>query len=560
MSVRKHLIHVKSNQLMTGSTTEPKLPNASDISYGEIAINYLKDKERIFIKNSDDEIVPFYSGKVIDDNEAVTAQALSDLDSRINDIEETSVNLENMENVTYSVLKPKRDNGKLVPGKYYRITDYVTTTSQSNTRSAGNQFDVIVLALDESTLSENAHAMLHDGDTYFSTNNANLGSWGLKYCLDNDTNKFGWADATNGKGVIYYMKDEWGNECPYDFKNIQFIRKISGGLYNPTDGTDTYVYTFTWLDGGTVEDASVTQQYTEYSCGVYNNVMLAANSGKFDVIPFKLNENVFISSSSISTDFNGVYGNSFGVNCTKNTLITGTELNGASYNLFGNNCSSNSFGVDCSANTFGSNCSNNTFGDKCSNNTFGAGCSSNSFGDSCSNNSFGSNCSNNSFGAGCNSNTFGSDCTNNSLGINSQSNTFLGGCSNNTYAVFCKHNFLGNDCTYNNFGTNSYYNVLMQGSSHNEFGEHCWENVLCAYVNYITFVKYTENTTVESGNSHISLSVPSGTETNQDNILKNITIACGVNETETLKVIEHQTLNDAFKTTYQPANSQTISV
>jgi len=32
------------------------------------------------------------------------------------------------------------------------------------------------------------------------------------------------ADTNEGKGVIYYMKDEWNNECPYDFKNIQFKR------------------------------------------------------------------------------------------------------------------------------------------------------------------------------------------------------------------------------------------------------------------------------------------------------------------------------------------------
>ena len=25
------------------------------------------------------------------------------------------------------------------------------------------------------------------------------------------------------------MKDEWNNECPYDFKNIQFIRKLTDG-------------------------------------------------------------------------------------------------------------------------------------------------------------------------------------------------------------------------------------------------------------------------------------------------------------------------------------------
>jgi hypothetical protein len=38
--------------------------------------------------------------------------------------------------------------------------------------------------------------------------------------LDNDSSRFAWADTENGEGVIYYMKDEFNNECPYDFKNI----------------------------------------------------------------------------------------------------------------------------------------------------------------------------------------------------------------------------------------------------------------------------------------------------------------------------------------------------
>ena len=50
-----------------------------------------------------------------------------------------------------------------------------------------------------------------------------LYTWELKYTLDNDFNKFDWADS-NGKGVIYYMKDEYGNEAPYDFKNVKFKR------------------------------------------------------------------------------------------------------------------------------------------------------------------------------------------------------------------------------------------------------------------------------------------------------------------------------------------------
>jgi hypothetical protein len=61
---------------------------------------------------------------------------------------------------------------------------------------------------------------LYEGYSYFANNNLN--AWEIKYCLDNDTARFNWAGSENGKGVIYYMKDEHGNECPYDFKNILF--------------------------------------------------------------------------------------------------------------------------------------------------------------------------------------------------------------------------------------------------------------------------------------------------------------------------------------------------
>ena len=62
---------------------------------------------------------------------------------------------------TWQELKDARDNGELIPGALYRITDYVTTTVQENTRSAGHQFDVIVQAISESVLSEDAKAIQH---------------------------------------------------------------------------------------------------------------------------------------------------------------------------------------------------------------------------------------------------------------------------------------------------------------------------------------------------------------------------------------------------------------
>ena len=124
--------------------------------------------------------------------------------------------------VTYAELVALRNAGTLRPGRRYRITDFVTTTTQFDTRSAGHPFDVIVTADSSDTLNENACAGIHAGDTYFAQ--SKLYAWRLKYCLDNDASRFAGADTANGKGMIYYMEDEFGNKGDFDFKNIQHKR------------------------------------------------------------------------------------------------------------------------------------------------------------------------------------------------------------------------------------------------------------------------------------------------------------------------------------------------
>ena len=81
--------------------------------------------------------------------------------------------------ITCSDLVNLINNSNLIPGMKYRITNYNCTTTQTDTRSAGHQFDIIVEALDEKTLSENASAIQHAGDTYFA--DSDLKSWELKY-------------------------------------------------------------------------------------------------------------------------------------------------------------------------------------------------------------------------------------------------------------------------------------------------------------------------------------------------------------------------------------------
>lgn len=143
---------------------------------------------------------------------------------------------------TYADLKYLVDAGQLIPGAKYRITDFVTTCSEglevfgNSVSSAGHAFDIIVTANSATELDAKASACLREGDTYFAS--SRLGDWELKYDINNDIKKYTWADGSGqGKGVIYFMRDELGNEAPYDFKNIMYGRNYTfGGLKDASLG------------------------------------------------------------------------------------------------------------------------------------------------------------------------------------------------------------------------------------------------------------------------------------------------------------------------------------
>ena len=370
MSKNSTVCHKRSSVVTEGI---PKQPTTGQIDYGEIAINYAANGETLFIKNSEDAIVKFKDDKYYQ-------KQLS---------EKTDKTL----SLTYSELVSLRDNSQLIPGQQYRITDYVTTTAQVNARSAGNVFDIIVRADSENKLNEVASAIQHEGDEYFA--NSNLSAWKIWYCLDNDANRFAWADTTNGKGVIYRMIDEFNNDVPYDFKNIQFYRQwdedkqlwsiISSSknrwiIISP-DGESIPCYTFS--SAGDSSTTEFTDMSLVSSNDVYSNVIKECTY----VRALGLNNNCF-----------------FGKECHNNTI-----WNGCQYNTFGNKCHYNTFGKECHHNTFGNYCIFNTVGDGFYENSFGNNCQYNSFGVSCADIYFGDNCSNNSFGNGCNYINFAPD-------------------------------------------------------------------------------------------------------------------------------------------------------
>lgn len=302
--------------------------------------------------------------------------------------------------ITHSELKALREGGNLAPGTWYRITDYQTTIPHNFTadvHSAGHLFDVIVRADDDSHLNENAYAAHHEGDEHFA--GCKLEAWELKYCIDNDTDRFQLAHA-GGKGVIYWMKDEFGNECPYDFKNIMFSRTMTDGEYDPQGNAD-YAYTFNIFMSGIAADATVAQ-------AAINQIQCFGNKIKESYINNKMaiKDNVFLLGAFDNSDIFACEYNSIGFGSKGNTLSTG------SCNQLGDGCCDCLLEEACGENRIEAGCVRITLSEDNKANTFGFGCEDILIEKNCIGNQFGTYCSNIQLLKGSSSyNHFGNFCT-----------------------------------------------------------------------------------------------------------------------------------------------------
>ena len=101
----EHIIHKNSSALVDNN---PKLPTSGQLEYGEIAINYAKDKETISLKNSNNEIVTFtsdkkldnyYTKEEIDNDHLVISSSLNDLNTRLNTKQDTLVSGTNIKTI-----------------------------------------------------------------------------------------------------------------------------------------------------------------------------------------------------------------------------------------------------------------------------------------------------------------------------------------------------------------------------------------------------------------------------------------------------------------------------
>ena len=383
-----------------------------------------------------------------------------------------------MVSVLYDDLVTMRNASNLKQGVQYRITDYTCTTVHGDSRSEGNDFDIIVVADSNNKLNEAARAIRRGGDTYFPSDTL-FEAWELKYCIDNDTDRFAWADSVNGKGVIYYLKDEWNNEAAYDFKSITFCNLNTAGVdtYNnlPNDGSQ-YYYTFNLIN--TARNNGDYATCMSLDATIYNNVNVSNAPGQISGVHFcnfgtykdedkrKLNKVLLFVIMSYG---GGNYSVGIGDGCY-NFLIgsRSKSIKGGDYckdltfgdscgsMTFGDYCNSLTFGNYCNSMTYGNECSSLTYGNECSSMTFGDGCSSLTFGDSCGSMTFGDGCYSMTFGKACNSLTFGYRCDSMTLGDNCSSLTLGDRCSSITFGYGCDSMTLGDNCSSMTFGEGCY--------------------------------------------------------------------------------------------------------
>ena len=179
--------------------------------------------------------------------------------------------------ITYDELVLLYDSGSLIPGAFYKITDYVTDFTDLNNerKSACHAFDLTVEALSSTTLSEKAKASIHDGDDYFQSSDR-LDRWDLWYRL---------KDGYSKKGIITRMIDNNGNDFPCDFKN-ELIRLTTddlaaAGLYSEAE---SYLYQLSGLELNsnksikTIVDASIKGNTSVAIARASNNKVIANSS------------------------------------------------------------------------------------------------------------------------------------------------------------------------------------------------------------------------------------------------------------------------------------------
>lgn len=172
-----------------------------------------------------------------------------------------------------------------------------------------------------------------------------------------------------GKGVIYRMIDEFGNDCPYDFKNIMFnCTDISSDVtnidlfeyyytfsklnYNPWDLFDSSIFTYIKYDN----------EFRKIYNPMKNNIIKSSMYNKYDdynYCKYRLHRNIFFDNNVAKSD-SSMENNIIGIKC-KDIIITNNSATSGETDQNFYKPSNNNIGQGCENIKISNDGSNNTF-------------------------------------------------------------------------------------------------------------------------------------------------------------------------------------------------------
>lgn len=453
----------------------------------------------------------------------------------------------------YADMVAMRDEGKLIPGQLYRITDYVTTVNEfmePNARSAGHQFDIIVLALDSTTLSEDAMAARHDGDEYFA--NSRLEAWELKYRLDNVQ----WSKVK----TTYVEAFERG----YVF-TVDGTEEFDGTLYYRLKGDSQFQEDYAeYAYAESLEVGSQISYYDEYEHTLFGideieSVSVVPEDGKgtitymkdeFDNVCHYDFKNIQFKRWKVTDTVEGRNGlNGLYLSADPDLHIEGLSVEDYDDFIWAYTFSSLSEGGEQDDNSLGwSEVYENyigTFAQDLPNNVM--------YGSYNSQNKFDS-CRGNTLAGSAGGNVLMSYCQYNVFGYSAADNILREECSYNSFGPYASSNLLGGSCQFNVVGSSFIRNTLRKACQNNTFGNNvrtvtlgdgCVGNVIANGVQFITYDAGVYFTEIESQGA-IGLRyccVLAGVKGASDNILllpfelqKNYTQVAAMNSSGQLKI------------------------
>lgn len=259
--------------------------------------------------------------------------------------------------VTREELIALRDAYELIPGNWYRITDYSTIVLQENASSHDSGIDIIILASDANTLNENVYFTHSDtsANSYLKQNiDVNINAWRGKYCIDNNNHRFSFVNSCDTflianieNNFIHYIRSQ-ENDTTYEDTSLYCWKRLDDSVYTAKNGFDfsgtiiyatdeqpyLYIYTRVENPNANVDESSFDYGYsnTPVGSGSISSTIYDANNNP---LPSSYIKAVFPTSKGVIYYLEDEFGNNAPYDFKNIVFYHNDQIHGTTFSQFG---------------------------------------------------------------------------------------------------------------------------------------------------------------------------------------------------------------------------------